>query len=306
MINLDHLSAAYRDQALWSDGERLNWIRADRWMRLPPADRALSRLEDLLSYPTRARMPCLLLYGQTGMGKTEIIRKFARDNPPSFNQGTGVTTTPVVVVQMPAEPIEEDFYNELLRALGVPGPVRSGARAARETARQLLGDMQTRVLVLDEINAMLAGTYRQQRLFLNTIRFLSNDLQIPIVCAGTEEARVALLTDPQLAERFDALQLEAWRDDVALQNLLSSFAAILPLRRASTLDTTAVRRRVIAMSAGVTGRIFRLIETVAIAAIISGRESLDESSFDDNDLVLPLASMKPAAKSRRTVASAAA
>lgn len=52
---------------------------------------------------------------------------------------------------------------------------------------------------------MLTGTYRQQRVFLNVIRFLANDLKVPLICAGTDLGRQALLTDPQLAERFEAL-----------------------------------------------------------------------------------------------------
>ncbi|WP_255530675.1 TniB family NTP-binding protein [Novosphingobium sp. NBM11] len=59
-------------------------------------------------------------------------------------------------------------------------------RSLRSLARRTLGEFGTKVLVLDEIDKMLAGSPRQQRIFLNTIRFLTNDLRIPIVCAGTE------------------------------------------------------------------------------------------------------------------------
>jgi hypothetical protein len=41
------------------------------------------------------------------------------------------------------------------------------------------------MLVIDEIHSLLAGTYREQRIFLNAIRFLANDLRLPLVCAGT-------------------------------------------------------------------------------------------------------------------------
>ena len=34
------------------------------------------------------------------------------------------------------------------------------------------------------------------------IRFLANDLRIPLVCLGTEEANQALMTDQQMADRF--------------------------------------------------------------------------------------------------------
>jgi hypothetical protein len=138
---------------------------------------------------------------------------------------------------------------------------------------------------------MLAGTYRQQRIFLNTIRFLANDLRMPLVCAGTDEARQAILTDPQLAERFDALDRPRWRDDEALRRLLASFAAILPLRQGSELDSPALRKRVLAITDGVTNRIFRLIEVVAANAIKNGTERIDTSSFQAEDLVLPLVSM---------------
>lgn len=47
----------------------LAWIKADRWVGFGQAEVGLSRLNSLLSYPPRDRMPCLLLYGETGMGK---------------------------------------------------------------------------------------------------------------------------------------------------------------------------------------------------------------------------------------------
>jgi hypothetical protein len=60
------------------------------------------------------------------------------------------------------------------------------------------------MLVIDEIHSVLAGTFREQRIVLNAIRFLANDLRIPLVCVGTHEAKQALMTDQQLADRFEA------------------------------------------------------------------------------------------------------
>lgn len=240
-------------------------------------------------------MPCLLLFGSTGMGKTEIVSRFAEQHAPQFDIKTGLATMPVVLVQMPPQPSEEEFYTELLTALNCIELGRMPLRVMRAEARQLLAEVEIKVLVLDEIDKMLAGTPRQQRVFLNTIRFLTNDLKIPIVCAGTEDARMAVLTDPNLADRFGAFELVPWRNDHALRQLLASFSGLLPLRRPSLLDSPDVRRRVLALTQGVTGRIFRLFEAAAIAAIRQGRELLDASSFDDEDLMLPLVSMYAAA-----------
>lgn len=291
MTDYAHLLPAYRHQAALADAERIAWIRADRWLDLDQARVALSRLEDLLVYPPRDRMPCLLLYGDTGMGKTKIIRKFLRDHPACFDQGTGVTTMPVVAMQMPAEPIERDIYSELLTALGAPGPADGATYRQKEVCRRLLRSMGARMLIIDEIHAMLAGSFRQQRVFLNAIRFLANDLRIPLVCAGTDLARQALLTDPQLAERFEAFQLQHWKNDARLAQLLASLATILPLRRPSNLAAPAIRTRVLDLTDGVTVRIFRLVETVAVEAIRSGAECITMDSFQTEELVLPLVAM---------------
>lgn len=101
MTEYSHLLPAYRQYAAMGIDERVAWIRADRWLETPDARAALARLEDLLSYPPRDRMPCLLLYGDTGMGKTKIIRKFLRDHQPIFDRGTGVTSMPVVASTYP-------------------------------------------------------------------------------------------------------------------------------------------------------------------------------------------------------------
>ena len=105
-------------------------------------------------------------------------------------------------------------------------PTGLSASTLRHRACVLARQLDVRVLVIDEIHAMLAGTYREQRIFLNALRFLANDLRIPLVCAGTHEAKQALMTDQQLADRFEARELPAWKDDVACQALLASFGAM--------------------------------------------------------------------------------
>ena len=69
---LSHLHAAYRVDALLPASERIRWVRQDRWIHYSRAEQGLNRLSDLLTYPARDRMPFLLLFGPTGIGKTRI------------------------------------------------------------------------------------------------------------------------------------------------------------------------------------------------------------------------------------------
>ena len=114
MNDLPHLTLEAREDSLLPDAERILRIRAERWVHYHLAEAALVRMSELLAYPPRDRMPCLLLYGATGMGKTKILRKFLRDHSTTFDNRLGITSARAVAMQMPPDPDEKSFYEELL------------------------------------------------------------------------------------------------------------------------------------------------------------------------------------------------
>src|SRR6516225_5081128 len=279
-----HLQAFSRAVAPLSSEERITWIRQERWIQYPRAKRILERLVDLIDYPPHDRMPCLVIYGATGMGKTRIVQKFLRDNRAHFDRKLGRTRVPVVSIQMPPAPVERDLYEEILVAMCGVFAYGTSVTTLRHRIRALARQLEVRLLIIDEIHSLLAGTFREQRIILNAIRFLANDLQIPLVCLGTEEANRALMTDQQLADRFAAAELPAWENDAAFEQLLLSFESVLPLRRPSEFRDPKTHQRILSLTEGVLGRICRLMEMAAIEAIRSGEERITLSLLKD-DLV---------------------
>jgi hypothetical protein len=156
------------------------------------------------------------------------------------------------------------------------------------------------MLIIDELHALLGGSYRQQRILLNAIRFLANDLKLTLVCAGTADAKRALATDRQLADRFRAIELPAWDDDDSYHRFLVSFAAVLPLQRKSDLLFTPLRRSILQHSEGVLVRIVGLLKELAIEAIQSGRERIDRQSLPSLPSLTPLISMQSNIEPSRT------
>jgi hypothetical protein len=154
-------------------------------------------------------MPCLVIFGSTGMGKTRAVQKFLRDNLAHFDKRLGRTRTPVVSIQMPPTPSERDLYEEILSGMGGVFSHGISVTILRHRIRTLARQLEVRMLIIDEIHSLLAGTFREQRVILNAIRFLANDLRIPLVCLGTEEANQALMTDQHLADRFAAADASA-------------------------------------------------------------------------------------------------
>jgi type II secretory pathway predicted ATPase ExeA len=137
------------------------------------------------------------------------------------------------------------------------------------------------MLIIDEVHTLLASTYRQQRILLNTLRYMANELRIPLICAGTSDAKIALTTDEQLADRFEAYDLPLWQNDEAFMRLLVSFQSTFPLRRSSDLTSSASRRVLLDRTRGVTVRIVRLLEALAVDAVKTGKEQIDLDSLSN-------------------------
>ncbi len=275
--DLSHLHEAARRVAPLPATERLRYVWADRWIGYTRATEALTQLETLLSWPERLRMPNLLLIGPTNNGKSMIIEKFRRAHPPTSHPDT--EEIPVLVVQMPSDPKVPRFYTALLAALGAP--LRPGQRLAEleQLALRLLRQVRVRVLVIDELHNVLAGRGDVRREFLNLLRFLGNELKIPLVGVGTREAYLAVRSDDQLENRFAPLTLRRWQPDQQACSLLASFAATFPLRRPSAIATPAMASYLLSRSEGTIGELAQLLTDAAAAAIESGEEAINQRTL---------------------------
>ena len=112
-----HLPADVRPLAQLDAEVRIAHIRAGRWIQHAAAARLLGYLQEAFDQPPRERMENLLLLGESGMGKTMLIRKFERQNAVSFDEAAGVQRRPVVVMLMPPQPTEVEFFNRVLEAI---------------------------------------------------------------------------------------------------------------------------------------------------------------------------------------------
>jgi type II secretory pathway predicted ATPase ExeA len=280
-----HLPHDVRPLALLDAEARIAHIRAERWIQHPAAAGLLGYLQEAFDQPQRERMENILLVGESGMGKTMLIRKFERRNALAFDEASGVQHRPVVVVLMPPQPTETEFFDRVLEALDAPsaGHWARGPQL-RSSVIRLLRAVGTRVLVIDELNSILAGTPRQQRLFLQLLRFLSNDLRVALVGVGVPEARHALLSDSQLRSRFSDFELVPWSPSEALRDFITRLIWSLPLRQPSPVDSPKLRRLLADRTGGITLGICKVVERAAIAAIRAGREHIDLGSFDDPEI----------------------
>ncbi|MBV5269086.1 MAG: TniB family NTP-binding protein [Afipia sp.] len=270
-----------------ADAERIDYIRSPKWIGYDRANEILNRLEALLAHPKSHRMPNLLVIGDTNNGKTMLVRRFCKRYPADDNKEGEAAKVPVLFVQAPPVPDEGRFYNAILELLFAPYKPSDRVDRKQFQAIKLMKAVGLRMLVIDEIHHILAGNLTHQKIFLNVIKFLGNELEIPIVGVGIRDAFRAIQTDPQLSNRFKRATLPRWKNDDEYVRLLMTFERMIPLRNPSRLDDPALADRIFAMSEGSIGEISDLLVEAAVFAVTSGNEVIDRKALESIDWVAP-------------------
>lgn len=287
-MSYEHLTLKTKELLESSDEERINAIRSTRWVGYPRAKRILAKMEELLSYPKSDRMPNLLIIGDTNNGKTMLVKRFCNMHPASDNPEGDSVIVPVLYIECPPKPDEGRLYDEILGKLYERFKERDRASKKQVRVLHVCGTIGVKMIVLDEVQHILAGSQNQQRLFLNVLKTLGNKLKIPIVAVGVREAFNAIQTDAQLANRFELAPLPRWRlGDEDYERLLASFEALLPLKQPSYFYEDQLANKLFIMTDGYIGELSRLLSKAAIEAINSGEEKVTKEILNRLDWIAP-------------------
>jgi hypothetical protein len=254
--------------------ERIARIRAARWIGYTRAREIREQLEELLTHPKSHRMPNLLIYGDTNNGKSMIVNRFYDQHTAYDNPAGDGAVIPVLLVQCPPIPDEGRFYNTILEAVYSPYKASDRPDKKQFQAIKMLRRVRLKMLILDEIHNLIAGNLNKQRHFLYTIKYLGNEMRIPIVGVGTKDALVALQTVPEMANRFEPAHLPRWDMGAEYLKLLASFERMLPLKKPSNLVETGLAIKLLSMSEGLIGELSALLVKAAVKAIKSGDEQI--------------------------------
>lgn len=178
-------------------------------------------------------MPSVAIYGDSGMGKTMIMKRFRDEHPPSFSPATGTLKTPVLAMEMTSRPGERRFYAELLTLLGAPQRPRADIAHMEQAALRIMEAIGVQVLVIDEVHNILAGPTASSASSWPHCVSSATDSRSRSSPFGVNEAREAIGGDVQLARRFEQFTLSRWAANEQFETLVVSILRNTPLRRPS-------------------------------------------------------------------------
>jgi hypothetical protein len=271
----------------YTDQERIRFLHEPRWIGYSKANKIIETMRDLMERPVKSRMTNLLLVGDPNNGKTTIINRFKELHGKDYVNSESEAVKPVIIVESPPSADEKGLYISILEKFWTPYKATAPTNKLRYQVLHLMRQCHVRALVVDEFHSLLTGTATKQREVMNCIKFLCNELKIPIIGVGTLEAIRVLHTDPQHASRFDVSSLKTWEQNAEFQRLLVSFERILPLKRSSKLHNPELASLLYSISAGNIGNLHRLLIECSIEAINSNTEQITKEIISSKKWLRP-------------------
>ncbi len=271
-----HLGPSAQSAMGLSQSERIFYIKQDHWVGYTRAKEILQRMEEILQAPMVIRPECLLIIGDTNNGKSRILHRFMERHAPVERPDGAGTQCPAVMIQAPPGADPRRLYEGILDCLGGFGlNVLSRGLPWRLTITQLR-NLGVRMLIIDEIHDLVAGSHQRQKDALAALKNLANELRIPVVGAGIESAHFALANiDPQLENRFKPLVLTRWKDGVELRRFIKSMVGVLPLMKESLIDHPGTAKYLATLMDGKIGELITILKCAAVVAIESEVEQID-------------------------------
>jgi hypothetical protein len=207
------------------------------------------------------RPTCIVLTGQSGMGKTSILREAQRrliGDFPEPSGGSEARYQPVLRTVIPSSSTSLKINLALLWKQG--WPIRSSThRTADLKVVDLLAAQGTRLVAIDNVHVILTASGVARRDTLDAFRFLMSAGNVPMVVAGLDVARQIFADDVELAFRSIMLSLPLWQPGEPSQRLIRALARGMRLAEPEHLAEPDFAERIWRESSGVTGNFKRIL-----------------------------------------------
>lgn len=261
-----------------SNAERIQAIRRGSWIPYPRAKLAISQLRYVLEQPRTKRLTGLTLAGPTNNGKTTIVHEFIATHR-QLTSDPSAERPEFLYVETPPVPNISLLYSQILRSVGDLNADKGTTSGKLARVLHLLPSLNLRMIFLDEIHNVLAGSAKQSEAFLNTLKYLSNQLHLPVVLIGTDAALNVVRTDQQVLSRYPAFTLSAWANDEQFGRLVGAILSTIPLKKPTRLSASTVAH-LHARGQGALGATLQMIQRAAVWAIDNGVEEITPRAIE--------------------------
>lgn len=296
LLTEEELGRLVPTERLAYDDRRSDYHAALPALKTPILDRTVTKglLFMRLNRGQQLGTSCgMIVSGVPGVGKSTAIRALGRTVERTYQARNPQMTeaVPVVYITMPTAQHPKAVPAELLYFLGAPYAVRATETALTHQACQLMTDLKTSLVIVDEVHEIdrSRASHDQQS---DQLKYFMDHVPATFILAGINVENCGFFTGHrghQLARRFTPLRASpsnystiAQRQEWAM--LIEGFERALRLHAHKPGSLLPLADYLYGRTGGYIVSLSHLIREAAIKAILTGSERIDEELLETVDL----------------------
>lgn len=272
--------------------QRIEHILMDRIIPYPVFEGILEEVHWLIMAPKCSRARGLIVEGVPNSGKTEIANTVLRHYPISAIDTPTNRRPRAVFISISGARTTKAILNRILEKIGVPTPQSSTMGDREALVIHSLRKMNCCLLIIDEIQDALNFRESEQVRVFEVIKYLMNELRMPVLALGADRAAGAFRADKHLAARFDAITIPQWVVGNEFAHFLRTYEEYLPLKFRSDLARPEIQKILIKETGGITGDIVKKINILAMNAVVSGEERITQEALKQAQVRPPVSVLR--------------
>ncbi len=239
---------------------------------------------------------CMLLTGDTGCGKSHLIRYY--QSREQYAPNDKFDSSPILVSRIPSKLTLEETVLQLLKDLGQFGTTTRGrSRITTDSSLthslvDLLRKKQVELIIINEFQELIEYKSAERRQAIaNRLKYISEEAGVPIVLVGMPWAEM-IAEEPQWSSRLVTRRsipyFKLSEDPIHFVQFLKGLAKKMPFDRPPKLEDKKTSISLFAASRGELRALRHLINDAVKDAVLE-----DEQEFDVQRLCHSFAKLNP-------------
>lgn len=183
----------------------------DLWLNSPTAEKLHNRILRLVDDPNWSKPEGMLIVGDPDTGKSHILKHAHKI---LTAKGSRIVKEhlqiPVLMFDAPPRASLKFMLMTMAGKLHVPITSRFSDLELASRMQTYMKLANVKAIFVDELHNLLSGTSKSRKTILELLKTYSNELGIPVITAGTEEAFQMVIENDQHRNRFRPTRIPSW------------------------------------------------------------------------------------------------
>lgn len=235
---------------------------------------------------TLAKVPgALLIYGQSGCGKSTVLRYYLQQFPRQTTPRK--TVIPVLKVVTPEAPTVRSFTEAVLVALGDSAAARGSAAVKTQRIMHFIRECEIQLFLIDEFHHFCDSKRTEYGRVTDWLKNLINECGVPVVLFGLPRAISALNSNEQLRRRFSSpIHLSEFgfatpEEQLTFRSVLQHLQSLMPYQKGLDLSDSEVAMRFHFATNGLIDYVVKIIDELVVASAGNPRPAVDYNALQE-------------------------